>query len=262
MYMQTTPYTTRTAQILTVKTGIVGHIEESRYAQLLLNMVLFGCLFVIGYNAYAAIQDDISLEVDEMARRRLRTYKDCEYNYYRHFNCETPSDGALPFCRKYQQCMDENRSPLVGKAVASAHTFAAIANAFAHTLTFKAMFFFLILFLGGIFVSNYVLNSYRSNYVLHHQHHIAPGTLPKGGAPFTEPKDRKESNSSSFFSRARMGDKDSTDSSRIGRITDDGASRRLLPARSGLSSCMDDGDSSGSDGDIPSTRRVLALTSS
>ncbi|KAF9973135.1 hypothetical protein BGZ73_003649 [Actinomortierella ambigua] len=231
----------------------------SAYAQLLLNMILVACLFAIGYNAYATIQEEVSTELSKAELQRGKKYDECRRAYDTTCRGETLLEGTMMYCKGLQQCIEEN-THIVGKAVLSARTYATIANAFVHTLTWKTMMFLLLLVLGGLFVSNYALNSYRTNYVLHHQHHIATNSTSK-------PHDRKKSSNSPFLPRLpadsnEFNNNANADARTPEYIDDDRARRRLLPAASRFDPPENGGDSSESDVDMASTRRVMALPSS
>ncbi|OMP81785.1 Nucleus export protein BRL1 [Diplodia seriata] len=145
----------------------------SYYAQLVLNFFFVGCIICIVYSFWSAIQSDVNIEADRAIAEALAEMAICARDY-RENRCEpaTRVPAMAQLCDNWHACM--NRDPKkVGRARVSAHTFATIFNSFIEPISWKAMFFCLIIVIVCLFVNNIAFTKFRNTHPVHHQqgHH-------------------------------------------------------------------------------------------
>ncbi|KAJ1938550.1 hypothetical protein EC988_007554, partial [Linderina pennispora] len=73
-------------------------------------------------------------------------------------------DQSIEDCAEWKLCMNQNPAS-IGRAKIAAATLAGIINGFIDPISFKTMAFFMIMFLGTIYVTNFALGSYRQSRV-------------------------------------------------------------------------------------------------
>ncbi|KAF4546684.1 Nucleus export protein Brr6 [Lasiodiplodia theobromae] len=141
----------------------------SYYAQLILNFFFVGCIIWIVYSFWSAIQSDVNIEADRAIAEALAEMAVCARDY-RENRCapETRVPAMAQLCDNWHACM--NRDPKkVGRARVSAHTFATIFNSFIEPISWKAMFFCLIIVIVCLFVNNIAFTKFRNTHPVHHQ---------------------------------------------------------------------------------------------
>ncbi|EKG20615.1 Nucleus export protein Brr6 [Macrophomina phaseolina MS6] len=140
----------------------------SFYAQLILNFFFVGCIIWIVYSFWSAIQSDVNIEADRAIAEALAEMAVCAREYQAN-RCapETRVPAMATLCDNWDACM--NRDPKkVGRARVSAHTFATIFNSFIEPISWKAMFFCLMIVIICLFVNNIAFTKFRNTHPVHH----------------------------------------------------------------------------------------------
>ncbi|KFH65607.1 hypothetical protein MVEG_09083 [Podila verticillata NRRL 6337] len=144
----------------------------SGYVQVFMNTAIVGFLLYIIFNFITTIQSDVSAKMENMVISEKAKIAKCASDYA-STNCATPILRTVVLCEELMLCMNRSE-PRIGRASVFAETIAQIVNAFVHTISYKTMLFVIVLVLGGLYMTNQALTSYRSNHIVQHQHIISP----------------------------------------------------------------------------------------
>ncbi|KAJ1963120.1 hypothetical protein GGI12_002237, partial [Dipsacomyces acuminosporus] len=139
----------------------------SGYLQLGLNIFMVGTVLVIMVHVLLTIQRDVNSKVQEYSAEILQEIAACSKQYSDN-RCDP--DMRVPAmeqaCRAWENCM--RRDPTkVGRAKVSAETLAEIVNGFIEPISLKTMVFFIGMFFGTLFISNFAFGTYRQSRVHH-----------------------------------------------------------------------------------------------
>ncbi|KAF9434132.1 Ca(2+)-dependent cysteine protease [Entomortierella beljakovae] len=156
----------------------------SGYIQVLMNTASVLIFIYIIANFITTIQNDVSLRMEGELRRVTNEIRDCEIEFYKSCNRDVGSI-LIAACERLKVCMSQP-SPSIARATIAAETFAHIANSFVNTISYKTMGFVIVVVLGGLYVSNQAISTYRSNHVMHHQHSIVTPSNQAGPAPLKQ----------------------------------------------------------------------------
>ena len=125
----------------------------SRYAQLLLNVILIVIFVSLIYSFIATIRSDVDKKAAEARADVLKGIAQCAKSYTDngcHMDAVVPALQAP--CQEWKTCMEKDEDT-VGRAKVSAHTFAEIFNEFVEPISWKAFGFCVVLasvvFVGG-----------------------------------------------------------------------------------------------------------------
>lgn len=146
----------------------------SLYLQLLLNVVLVGVVFYLGYVFLATIRQDIQARLEIHTMDALHEISLCSREFYRN-KCSVENGAKRPPalerpCTMWAKCM--NRDPqLIGKSKVLAETIADIVNAFFQPISWKSLVFIVVLLTGLFSFTNYAFAAFRR--------HNRPGTTCK-----------------------------------------------------------------------------------
>ncbi|KAI8323776.1 hypothetical protein GQ54DRAFT_296592 [Martensiomyces pterosporus] len=143
----------------------------SGYLQLGLNIVMIGTVLVIMAHVLRTIQHDVNSRVQEYSTEILQEIGVCSKQYSDN-RCDPKMrvPAMEQACIGWENCM--NRDPTkVGRAKVSAETLAEIINGFIEPISLKTMMFFVSMFFGTLFISNFAFGAYRQNRV--HQQYVS-----------------------------------------------------------------------------------------
>ncbi|KAF9352266.1 hypothetical protein BGX26_009899 [Mortierella sp. AD094] len=149
----------------------------SGYVQVAMNTAFVGILIYIIANFITTIQSDVSMRMERMLQLENKRIENCEKDYLGSCNGPRVALQFVPMCEDLRACMEQPH-PRIARATVAAETFAHIVNSFVNTMSYKTMGFVMVIVLGGLYISNQAISSYRSNHVMHHQHSIVnPSSL-------------------------------------------------------------------------------------
>ncbi|KAL1301766.1 hypothetical protein AAFC00_005964 [Neodothiora populina] len=158
----------------------------SFYAQLLLNLFVIGGVMYLLYSFWATIRADVDKKSYEAVSELLAQMAVCAQHYTDN-KCErsTRVPGMENACNEWEKCMNQNPKN-VGRARVSAHTFAEIFNSFIEPISYKAMFFCLLIIFGSVAISNFAFSIFRDKTAAaqqhanaqHHHYYGGNGLLP------------------------------------------------------------------------------------
>lgn len=134
----------------------VPHIL-SFYAQLAFNVFLLGAMGYLIYCFWSAVAGDVDERSWEVSTEIMAEMATCakEYTKNRCSDEQSRVPAMDTVCANWYMCM--NRDPKkVGRAKVSARTFAEIFNSFVEEISYKAMFFTVVLVFGCFAISNLV----------------------------------------------------------------------------------------------------------
>ncbi|KAJ2616341.1 hypothetical protein H4S08_000835 [Coemansia sp. RSA 1365] len=157
----------------------------SGYLQLGFNIFMVATVLVIMVHVLLTIQRDVNARVQEYSAEILHEIAACSKQYLDN-RCDPLMrvPAMEQACQAWDNCM--HRDPTkVGRARVSAETLAEIINGFIEPISLKTMLFFVIMFLGTLFISNFAFGVYRHSRV-HHQHVSQSGgnsSAPYPGSP-------------------------------------------------------------------------------
>ncbi|KAI1317390.1 hypothetical protein EDD11_008454 [Mortierella claussenii] len=143
------------------------------YVQVAMNTAFVGALIYIMANFITTVQSDVSFKSEKLLEREIKQMAKCkeEYNTY---GCDRPVGPKLvEICDDLRACWDQPL-PRIGRGTVAAETVAQMVNVFVNTMSFKTLGFVIVLVFGGLYFSNQVISSYRSNHTINHQHSIVP----------------------------------------------------------------------------------------
>ncbi|KAJ1726493.1 hypothetical protein LPJ61_005149, partial [Coemansia biformis] len=152
----------------------------SGYLQLGFNVFMVGTVLMIVVNVLLTIQRDVNAKVQAYSAEILQEISSCSKQYLDN-RCDPllRVPAMEQACRAWENCM--HRDPTrVGRARVSAETLAEIVNGFIEPISLKTMLFFVLMFVGTLFVSNFAFGAYRHSRV-HHQNVIQSGGGGGGG---------------------------------------------------------------------------------
>ncbi|KAJ2861310.1 hypothetical protein GGH94_004978 [Coemansia aciculifera] len=137
----------------------------SGYLQLVFNVFMVGTVLLIIVHVLLTIQRDVNSKVQEYSAEVLQEIAACS-KQYRDNRCEpalrVPHMEAA--CNYWDTCM--HRDPTkIGRAKVSAETLAEIINGFIEPISLKTMLFFVLIFFGTLFISNFAFGAYRHSRV-------------------------------------------------------------------------------------------------
>ncbi|KAF8427822.1 Di-sulfide bridge nucleocytoplasmic transport domain-containing protein [Tirmania nivea] len=147
----------------------------SSYLQLFFNIFIVIVVLYLLTSFLRTIQADVDIKVKQSAQKRLSEISECS-NQFTANRCGTgyrvPAVEAL--CAKWEACMNQDPDE-VGRAKASAQTFAEILNSLIEPISYKAMFFCTILLFGTLYITNAAFGIYRAKMTVgHHPDPYAP----------------------------------------------------------------------------------------
>lgn len=138
----------------------------SLYLQLLLNFFVVSIALYLAYSFIKTVKADVNIKTENYISDALQEISLCSREYYRN-KCD-PEGGKVrapaleKACTMWSKCM--NRDPtLVGRSKLSAETFADIVNGFVKPISWKALVFISILFIGTLTVGNISFKQYRAS---------------------------------------------------------------------------------------------------
>jgi hypothetical protein len=135
----------------------------SLYLQLLFNVVIVSILLYFIYSFISTVRADVENKVDSYATDILQEISLCSREYVRN-NCQ-PGQRVVALeaaCSEWEKCM--NRDPTtVGRAKIGAETFAEIINGFIKPISWKSMFFLLLITVGSLVLTNAAFGTYRNH---------------------------------------------------------------------------------------------------
>ncbi|KAJ2352777.1 hypothetical protein GGH92_001071 [Coemansia sp. RSA 2673] len=137
----------------------------SGYLQLVFNVFMVGTVLMIIVHVLLTIQRDVNSKVQEYSAEVLQEIAACS-KQYRDNRCEPALrvPGMESACNYWDTCM--HRDPTkIGRAKVSAETLAEIINGFIEPISLKTMLFFVLMFFGTLFISNFAFGAYRHNRV-------------------------------------------------------------------------------------------------
>ncbi|KAJ2723665.1 hypothetical protein GGI07_002460 [Coemansia sp. Benny D115] len=142
----------------------------SGYLQLGFNVFMVGMVLTIITNVLLTIQRDVNAKVQEYSAVVMQEIGACSKQYVEN-RCapELRVPAMEKACNMWDTCMHQDPTK-VGRAKVSAETLAGIVNGFIEPLSLKTMLFFLLLFFGTLFVSNFAFGAYRHSRV--HQQYM------------------------------------------------------------------------------------------
>ncbi|KAJ2696161.1 hypothetical protein H4R19_005769, partial [Coemansia spiralis] len=147
----------------------------SGYLQLGFNVFMVGTVLMVVVNVLLTIQRDVNAKVQEYSAEILQGISSCSKQYLDN-RCDPllRVPAMEQACREWENCM--HRDPTtVGRARVSAETLAEIVNGFIEPISLKTMLFFVLMFFGTLFVSNFAFGAYRHSRV-HMQHVMQSGS--------------------------------------------------------------------------------------
>ncbi|PIA14187.1 hypothetical protein COEREDRAFT_82868 [Coemansia reversa NRRL 1564] len=154
----------------------------SGYLQLGFNIFMVATVLVIMVHVLLTIQRDVNAKVQEYSAEILHEIAACSKQYLDN-RCDPLMrvPAMEQACQAWDNCM--HRDPTkVGRARVSAETLAEIINGFIEPISLKTMLFFVIMFLGTLFISNFAFGVYRHSRV-HHQYVSQSGGNPSAPYP-------------------------------------------------------------------------------
>lgn len=133
----------------------------SMYLQLFFNIVIVSIICPLIYTFVQTVLRDVQTKVDEFAVIAMHEMIACEKAYQKN-KC---GSGRIPpaleeMCLEWERCMAKNPNA-IGRAKVGAQTFAEIINGFVEPISYKAIFFFIMVTFGSIALNNVVFRSYR-----------------------------------------------------------------------------------------------------
>ncbi|AOA60395.1 Nuclear envelope morphology [Komagataella phaffii CBS 7435] len=131
------------------------------YLQLFFNILLVSIIGYFVYSFVSTVRADVEHKIEDYALDILQEISVCSREYIRN-NCDPLKrvPALEKSCLAWEKCM--NRDPaLVGRAKLGAETFAEIIDGFVKPISWKTIFFLLLLFLGSIILANSTFGSYR-----------------------------------------------------------------------------------------------------
>ncbi|ODV92046.1 hypothetical protein CANCADRAFT_18618, partial [Tortispora caseinolytica NRRL Y-17796] len=133
----------------------------SAYLQLIFNLILSSLFVYLIATFVLTIKSDVDAKVDEYSAKILEEIAQCT-NKYLVNRCApgTRVEALEAQCEYWEKCMKRDPA-VVGRARVGAETFAEIINSFIEPITYKTMFFFLIMVFGSLFVSNAAFGFWR-----------------------------------------------------------------------------------------------------
>ncbi|KAJ2077880.1 hypothetical protein H4R24_004846 [Coemansia sp. RSA 988] len=158
----------------------------SGYLQLGFNIFMVATVLVIMVHVLLTIQRDVNAKVQEYSAEILHEIAGCSKQYLDN-RCDPLMrvPAMEQACQAWDNCM--HRDPTkVGRARVSAETLAEIINGFIEPISLKTMLFFVIMFLGTLFISNFAFGAYRHSRV-HHQYVSQSGGNPGASDPGSPP---------------------------------------------------------------------------
>ncbi|KAH3679442.1 hypothetical protein WICMUC_000987 [Wickerhamomyces mucosus] len=134
----------------------------SLYLQLFFNVIIVSILLYFVYSFISTVRADVENKVDSYATDILQEIALCTREYHRN-HCQ-PGQRVVALeaaCSKWEKCM--NRDPTtVGRAKIGAETFAEIINGFIKPISWKSMFFLLLITVGSLVLTNAAFGTYRN----------------------------------------------------------------------------------------------------
>ncbi|KAJ2817099.1 hypothetical protein FBU31_006340, partial [Coemansia sp. 'formosensis'] len=137
----------------------------SGYLQLGFNVFMVGTVLLIIVHVLLTIQRDVNSKVQEYSTEILQEIAACS-KQYRDNRCEPALrvPAMEDACNAWDSCM--HRDPTkIGRAKVSAETLAEIINGFIEPISLKTMLFFVLMFFGTLFISNFAFGAYRHSRV-------------------------------------------------------------------------------------------------
>ncbi|KAJ2820899.1 hypothetical protein IWW50_004871 [Coemansia erecta] len=137
----------------------------SGYLQLAFNVFMVGTVLVLVLHVLLTIQRDVNAKVHEYSADILHEIATCSKQYLDN-RCDPLMrvPAMEQACAAWEACM--HRDPTkVSRARVSAETLAEIVNGFIEPISLKTMLFFVCMFFGTLFISNFAFGAYRHSRV-------------------------------------------------------------------------------------------------
>ncbi|KAJ2199700.1 hypothetical protein IW139_000896 [Coemansia sp. RSA 353] len=153
----------------------------SGYLQLAFNVFMVGTVLVLVMHVLVTIQHDVNAKVHEHSAEILHEISACSKQYLDN-RCDPLMrvPAMEQACAAWEACMHRDPSK-VSRSRVSAETLAEIVNGFIEPISLKTMLFFVCMFFGTLFVSNFAFGAYRHSRV--HQQYVSQS----GDATFASP---------------------------------------------------------------------------
>ncbi|KAJ2483627.1 hypothetical protein IWW56_000191 [Coemansia sp. RSA 2131] len=153
----------------------------SGYLQLAFNVFMVGTVLVLVMHVLVTIQHDVNAKVHEHSAEILHEISACSKQYLDN-RCDPLMrvPAMEQACAAWEACMHRDPSK-VSRSRVSAETLAEIVNGFIEPISLKTMLFFVCMFFGTLFVSNFAFGAYRHSRV--HQQYVSQS----GDALFASP---------------------------------------------------------------------------
>ncbi|KAF8469198.1 Di-sulfide bridge nucleocytoplasmic transport domain-containing protein [Kalaharituber pfeilii] len=137
-------------------------VLASSYLQLFFNLFIVMVVLYLVLSFLRTIQADVDTKVRQTITRRLTQIEDCTQKFKANrCDSEYRVPALEPLCLEWETCMHLDPAE-VGRARVSAQTFAEILNSLIEPISYKAMFFCLMLFFGTLVFTNTAFGIYRS----------------------------------------------------------------------------------------------------
>ncbi|KAJ1950915.1 hypothetical protein FBU59_000455 [Linderina macrospora] len=137
----------------------------SGYLQLGVNTVVILFILYLVINSVWMISEDTSGKMRLYLDARHQEINYCTYMYEKNkCDLELRVPLAENQCEEWFAC--KKKDPYsIGKARVAAETLAEVVNGFIEQISLKTMLFFMVMFLGTVYVTNSALGSYRQSRV-------------------------------------------------------------------------------------------------
>ncbi|CAO3652962.1 unnamed protein product [Cunninghamella echinulata] len=137
------------------------------YIQLIFRIIILSILLYIVFHLIWTIQEDFQIKAHDYTNTLIQEIQSCAQQYKINLcDPETRVPALEKKCEYWLTCM--NRIPhSITRTKVSAETIAEIINSFVEPISYKAMFFFLILVVGSFVVSNITFGLFRKSSEYH-----------------------------------------------------------------------------------------------
>ncbi|KAI9300535.1 Di-sulfide bridge nucleocytoplasmic transport domain-containing protein [Cunninghamella echinulata] len=137
------------------------------YIQLIFRVIILSILLYIVFHLIWTIQEDFQIKANDYTNTLIQEIQSCAQQYKINLcDPETRVPALEKKCEHWLTCM--NRIPhSITRTKVSAETIAEIINSFVEPISYKDMFFFLILVVGSFVVSNITFGFFRKSSEYH-----------------------------------------------------------------------------------------------
>ncbi|ODV98249.1 hypothetical protein PACTADRAFT_21050, partial [Pachysolen tannophilus NRRL Y-2460] len=134
------------------------------YFQLIINIIVVSFILYLIYLFVSTIRTDIDNKIEIYSAAVLQQINSCSREYNQN-NCAPPTrvPALEKSCLTWEKCMQRDPAQL-GKARIGAETFAEIINGFVKPISWKAIFFVLLITVGSLYVNNVAFGTYKGSY--------------------------------------------------------------------------------------------------